>query len=1237
MFDDLAPLYTAEEGPLVQRLAGLCGLNTEQRAAVTNHARDVVAAIRTNARALPFVDAVLQEFGLSTEEGVTLMRLSEALIRTPDFPTARRLIRDKLADGDWLDGDGERPFLVAGAAAGLQISRAWITASGGVAGRNLAAKLGDRVLHAAIERAMTVMGEHFVLGQTIEEALQRGAPGALHSFDMLGEGARTLADAEQYYDAYAHAVRSLAAQSAGGASAADGQGMSVKLSALHPRFEYAQRTVCAPVLVDRMRALALIAKDAGLGLTIDAEEADRLETTLLVFDALLSDPSLAEWDGLGIVVQAYQRRASAVIERIVARTRAAGRRIAVRLVKGAYWDMEIKRAQELGLESYPVFTRKENTDVSYLACAELLLNARDCAYPQFATHNAHTALAVHEMAGGAAGYEIQRLHGMGDALHAHLDEHLGVRSRVYAPVGDHRDLLPYLVRRLLENGANSSFVHQLLDDAIPVEEVVEDPVEEALSHKHAQHPGIPAPRDVLNGERLSAQGLDLTQANIAEAFDSPSATPPPLSAACIVNGRASGTEQAPIRNPADPSHLVGRVRLASASDVEAAIEAAARSHWATRTSPDERAHCLRAAADRLEAEMPELMALCVAEAGKTWPDAVAEVREAVDFCRYYADQAVSEPMAGRAPLGVVACIAPWNFPLAIFLGEVTASLAAGNTVIAKPAEQTPLIAARAVEILHAVGVPVDALHLILGDGRVGAQLVAHPAVKGVVFTGSTATAQRIALTLADTGRADTPLIAETGGINAMIIDSTALLEQAVQDVVASAFQSAGQRCSACRVVCVQEEVADDFSDMLSGAMDVLRLDDPARLSADVGPVIDLDAHGDISAYIADMRARFPVIGEAGTGGASLPGHVIQPIAFALGSLDDVTREVFGPVLHVVRFNGGDLDPVVEAINALGFGLTMGLHTRIDDRVDQVAAHAHVGNLYVNRNQIGAVVGVQPFGGEALSGTGPKAGGPHYMLRLSRPAANADLAAEDSGAGASLMPERKAGDVGRLAAPLKRAREAAKAWRGDGMPADVLANWITKCAREFGVDPAPLHDAAAAARAAIASPLTLPGPTGETNTLTLHPRGVLAALGDEAAPPSELLLAIARGLATGNAILLTHDGGVNPPTAIAGAWPGGGVEKDLIQLVDAEQAGALLTAAIDGVITTQALRPALADHVRRRDGPIIPVLSAEDDIFMFCVERTLTINTTAAGGNASLLAMGDDGADASPRGEGRATA
>ncbi|MEO1188030.1 MAG: L-glutamate gamma-semialdehyde dehydrogenase, partial [Pseudomonadota bacterium] len=917
----LAEAYLADETVLATRLADSLVAANEQQNQIRALAKDLAQGLLNDANDLSSVDAFLNEYELSSEEGVLLMRLAESLVRTPDAVTASFLLRDKIAAGTWRRHASAKHPIVKLGSLGLSLAKGWIGASGGVNAKNLFARLGDRVMLSAVRQAIALLGRHFVLGTSISRATRRARGmsdyGATYSYDMLGEAAMTEADAELYFDSYMSALRHLAETSPPHQDLHQSPALSVKLSALHPRYEFAQRDRCVPILTERILQLCAVAKAANVGLTIDAEEVDRLEVSLLVIDRVLSSETVRGWEGFGLAIQAYQKRAIQTIDWMLDSAARNQQKITVRLVKGAYWDSEIKRAQELGLEEYPVFTRKEHTDISYLACAQKLLNARDWIYPQFATHNAHTAAAILQIAGARRDMEFQRLHGMSDGLHRRLAKEHGVATRTYAPVGRHKELLPYLVRRLLENGANSSFVNQIHDADGEIENLIEHPVEIAKRHAFSRHSALGAPCQRVGNSRAVAAGMDLTQSATTRAIEA-------------------------MTTPHLPTMIPLRLNL------EEATRASQTSEW-LRLSPKERATVLRRAADLLERDRWDLMALCVHEASKTWPDAQAELREAVDFLRYYADQAEHPSNRTRQPLGCVVCISPWNFPLAIFLGQVSAALSVGNTVLAKPAEQTPRIALEAVKRLHEAGIPNNALHTFVGDGMIGAQLVAHPSVQGVCFTGSTQTAKKIALSLAETERGDIPLIAETGGINAMLIDSTALLEQAVGDVIVSAFQSAGQRCSACRLVCVQDDIADPFMDMLSGAMQTLRTHDPSHLSTDLGPIIDSMAKRRIDRHISKLRHSSRVIAEAPPPPDDQRSYV-APIAFEIDDIEQLHEEIFGPVLHVVRFRRDAFVETVHRINALGYGLTMGLHSRIDARIETLRETARVGNLYINRNQ-----------------------------------------------------------------------------------------------------------------------------------------------------------------------------------------------------------------------------------------------------------------------------------------------
>ncbi|WP_235974123.1 bifunctional proline dehydrogenase/L-glutamate gamma-semialdehyde dehydrogenase PutA [Luteimonas deserti] len=1012
---------------LAQARQPLADWSEADRAAIQATAADLVRRVRTRARDRGAIEAFMQQYDLGSEEGVLLMCVAEALLRIPDEDTADRLIRDKLGEADWRKHMGRSDSVLVNASTwGLMLTGRLVDLADETkrdahnAFKRLVGRVGEPVIRLAVRQAMRIMGHQFVMGRTIGEALARSRKGGnaayRYSFDMLGEAALTQRDADRYLKAYRDAIdaigQSAPRQRDGSAAFVDEIGapsISVKLSALHPRYEHAKRERVLAELAPRLLDLARRAQRYRIGLTIDAEETDRLELSLDLIERVLGDASLAGWNGFGIVVQAYQKRAPMVIDWIAALARTLGRRIPVRLVKGAYWDSEVKRAQVEGHPGYPVFTRKPNTDVSYLANACRLLSATDAVYPMFATHNAHTIAAVHRIAarllparGHGAPFEFQKLHGMGDDLYAEVipAARLDVPCRVYAPVGSHEDLLPYLVRRLLENGANSSFVNRISDEDVAIDDLIRDPVEVVAGFESIPHPRIPLPVDLYRSQshdRSNSMGVNLANdAELAELAAQIQAAPASWSATPLVPGAQAAGPAVEVTNPADRRVRVGEWLAADAATVERALANAvvAQPGW-DATPVASRATILEHAADLLEQRMPQFIALCTREAGKTIPDGVAEVREAVDFLRYYAGQArsafVPEALPGPtgesnalqlAGRGVFVCISPWNFPLAIFAGQIAAALAAGNSVIAKPAEQTTLVGFEAVKLLHEAGIPKDVLQYLPGDGAtVGAALTSDPRVAGVAFTGSTDTARAINRAMAARDAAIGVLIAETGGQNALIADSSALPEQLVKDALASAFTSAGQRCSAARVLLVQADIADKVVGMIAGAMAELTVGDPALLSTDVGPVIDTDAKCLLDEHAARMQGTATFIAEAPLGAGTEHGTFFAPRAWELASIDQLTRENFGPALHVIRFRADQLDAVVDAINATGFGLTLGIHSRIDETVERIVQRAKVGNIYVNRNQIGAVVGVQPFGGQNQSGTGPKAGGPHYLPRF----------------------------------------------------------------------------------------------------------------------------------------------------------------------------------------------------------------------------------------------------------------
>jgi RHH-type proline utilization regulon transcriptional repressor/proline dehydrogenase/delta 1-pyrroline-5-carboxylate dehydrogenase len=1171
-------------------------------------ARRLVEALRAKGGRRGGVEALMREFSLSSQEGVALMCLAEALLRIPDSATRDALIRDKVGARDWSSHLGHSPSLFVNAATWGLVVTGKLTATNSEAG--LAAALfrlvgrgGEPVVRKGVDLAMRMLGEQFVCGQTIEEALANSrrmeAKGFRHSFDMLGEAAATAADAERYFRDYEGAIHAIG-RASGGRGVVEGPGISVKLSALHPRHSRAQRERVMGELLPRVLALAALARRYDIGVNIDAEEADRLDLSLDILEALCSAPELAGWDGVGFVVQAYGKRAFSVLDWLVDLARRSGHRLMVRLVKGAYWDSEIKRAQVDGLEGFPVFTRKAHTDVSYLACARKLLAAPDAVFPQFATHNAHTLAAVHAMAGGdfrPGRYEFQCLHGMGEPLYEEVvgPGKLDRPCRIYAPVGTHEALLAYLVRRLLENGANSSFVNRIGDETVPVEALVADPVEEARaagSVVGAPHPRIASPRALFGPERLNSAGLDLSDerrlAFLAAALLAGSEAP--LSAAPLLGDGEGAGDEREVRNPADLRDLVGRVVEAAPEAVDAALAQAEAAAPAWGSAPAvERAACLERAADLMEGRMAALLGPIVREAGKSLPNAISEVREAVDFLRYYAARARSGLHgAAHRPLGPVACISPWNFPLAIFTGQVSAALAAGNPVLAKPAEETPLVAALAVWLLREAGVPPAVLQLLPGGGEVGARLVADPRTRGVMFTGSTDVARLIQRRLAERLDPDgrpVPLIAETGGQNALVVDSSALPEQVVADAVASAFDSAGQRCSALRVLCLQEDVADRVLFMLKGAMAELSVGDPGRLSTDVGPVIAAEARRGILGHVEAMRRKGRAVHAPPLPEACRFGTFVAPTLIEIDGIADLEREVFGPVLHVLRFRRDRLDALVEEINATGYGLTFGVHSRIDETIARATGRAAAGNVYVNRNLIGAAVGSQPFGGHGRSGTGPKAGGPLYLRRL--------LSAGPA------EPE-----LPRIEAPHPAAFVAWRAW----LEAHGHSAAAERCGRY-------------AERSRLGLRLDLPGPVGEANAYSLRPRGVVLCVSSTG---FGVMAQIGAALATGNGAR------VFAPPALRGMVDALPAELRPSVAVagnrDAAGCAAVLFEGDDGGALREICR-----EVAALPGPIRPVFAAApgalragdcDYPLEFLLEElSVSTNTAAAGGNASLMAIG----------------
>jgi RHH-type transcriptional regulator, proline utilization regulon repressor / proline dehydrogenase / delta 1-pyrroline-5-carboxylate dehydrogenase len=1192
--------YRRDERMAVQWLQAQVKLNTAAQDDTQTLARALVQAVREKRTRASGVDALMHEFSLSSEEGVALMCLAEALLRIPDHQTADRLIADKISKGDWRKHLGESPSLFVNAATwGLLITGKLVGTNSeqglGSALTKLIAKGGEPLIRKGVDLAMRMLGNQFVTGQTIAEALANSraneARGYRYSYDMLGEAALTMEDAARYYVSYENAIHAIG-RASNGRGIKDGPGISVKLSALHPRYSRAQQARTMNELLPGLKKLILLAKQYDIGLNIDAEEADRLELSLDLMEALAYDPELAGFDGIGFVVQAYQKRGPFVVDYLTDLARRSGRKFMVRLVKGAYWDAEVKRAQVDGMPGYPVYTRKVYTDVSYLVCAQKMLAATDVIYPQFATHNAHSLASIYTWAKerGITDYEFQCLHGMGETLYDQVvgADKLNKPCRIYAPVGSHETLLAYLVRRLLENGSNSSFVNQIVDENVAIESLIANPFSVAQNLGGEPHPNIVLPLDLFGTERRNSAGLDLSNENvlrdIAAAFEPLSTrqwNATPLLASAM---HAAGHPQN-ILNPADRRDVVGQVIEAGAEDVESALSAAQATlaDWQA-VPPSARAATLMRGADLLEQHQLELMALAIREAGKSLPNAIAEVREAVDFLRYYAAQIQDAP--NTLALGPVVCISPWNFPLAIFIGEVSASLAAGNVVLAKPAEQTPLIAYRAVQLLHEAGIPRGALQFLPGRGEtVGAQLTADARVHGVIFTGSTEVAQLINRTLAKRALAelhDIPLIAETGGQNAMIVDSSALPEQVVQDVISSAFDSAGQRCSALRVLCLQEDIADKTMKMLRGAMQELRIGNPDRLTTDIGPVIDAEAQQNLLRHIERIQAQARDFYQLPLPGECANGTFVPPTVIEINSLAELQREVFGPVLHVLRYQRDQLPQLIDAINATGYGLTLGIHSRIDETIDFITARAHVGNIYVNRNIVGAVVGVQPFGGEGKSGTGPKAGGPLYLKRLQR---NAVVTR-----GAHTIHQQQA------TASVRPAFDSLLAWAG-----------LHGHERVATLGDSYVH------ASLLNTSLVLPGPTGERNTLRFTPRGAVLC---DAASVGTLLNQLAAVLATGNSVVVGAEASALLP---AGLPPS--VRAAITVLPDGERAYGDIHIALVDATRSAALLPLLAAH----DGGLVPVVETSETepvpLWRLVAERAVCINTTAAGGNASLMTLG----------------
>lgn len=1288
--------YRIDENTAVDHILPLAEVNVGARSRAWERARKMVLKIRQDQVHNGAIDALLNEYSLSSEEGVVLMCLAEALLRVPDKDTQDALIRDKISQGKWSTHLGHSDSLFVNASSwGLLLTGAMVNYADKCKGdsfgllKKTIGRLGEPVIRQAMIYAMKIMGDQFVMGETIKAATERAATkeqqGYVYSYDMLGEGARTANDAERYFKSYQEAIESI-----GAVALASGKndprkvpGISVKLSAIHPRYEFSQKKRVITELVPKLKALCLQAKSFNIGLTVDAEESERLDLSLDIIESVFSENDLAGWDGFGIALQAYQKRAIFVVDWLRQLTQRVNRKMMVRLVKGAYWDAEIKNAQKDGHLHFPVFTRKSSTDVSYHACANKLLAYRDTIYPQFATHNAYTAATIVELAGDdKEGFEFQCLHGMGDSLYDQIVSSENIQCRIYAPVGQHEDLLAYLVRRLLENGANSSFVNAVVDESQPVESLLGDPVEKTQRLKDTYNHQITQPIALYRNEsrnekhseksiaadvdrgmaRDNSKGLDLTDINEITPLKS---TLDKWFLTHQINLYKSqegclSVESAPIdrivvNNPANCREIIGFHQQHNESDMLAMIDTAdaAFVSW-SKTPVVERAALLNRVADILERHRAELIALCIKEAGKVAQDGIDEVREAVDFCRYYALRAVALEQDERIEArGVVLCISPWNFPLAIFLGQVVAAIATGNTVLAKSAEQTSLIAIRTIELMQSVGLPAGVVQTIIAAGsEVGKVIIPDSRIQTVMFTGSTETGTRISKILAQRGGDQVPLIAETGGQNCMVVDSTALPEQVVDDVISSGFQSAGQRCSALRVLFLQEDVADHIITMLQGALAELQVGDPEKLSTDIGPVIDQKALGALNAHNEYMETHGKLLYQCRLSddiASKVTGHDHFFFAPRLYEIDDISvlkQEVFGPCVHIVRFKGNEIEKVIDDINGTGFGLTMGIHTRIEHRAFELAKLSRAGNVYINRNMIGAIVGVQPFGGRGLSGTGPKAGGPNYLTRLVKEKATPDIEQFN------LLPSQVAARIVALSGDdasqavaqkiMNRASAAEKSWRLTEL------NTRISCVRQLlakiaDVDIADaladdLNRTLAAARSQLIdiekrlkNPTHLPGPTGESNTLYLENRGNIICFADGKVSFHFWVLSIVTALATGNTVItVVSDLFYEEAQAFRDKFIDTGEDKNVFQVARLRHLSTMLEhPALSGVVVDGNCdrKHYISEKLAEREGAILPVISSEyfDNLIQRLItEKTISIDTTASGGNTSLMTLVEEG-------------
>jgi len=1250
--------YRIDENIAVDHILPLAEVNVSARSRAWERARKMVLQIRQDQAGNGAIDALLKEYSLSSEEGVVLMCLAEALLRVPDKHTQDALIRDKISQGQWSSHLGSSDSLFVNASSwGLLITGTMVNYAdkrkqdGFGLLKKVIGRLGEPVIRKSMNYAMKIMGKQFVMGETIKAATERAASkeqqGYVYSYDMLGEGARTMDDADRYFKAYQVAIEAIGkvARASGKNDPRKVPGISVKLSAIHPRYEFTHEARVMAEIVPKLKALCIQAKSYNIGLTVDAEESERLDISLDIIEAVFSDSELSGWDGFGIALQAYQKRAIFVVDWLRELTVRVDRKMMVRLVKGAYWDSEIKNAQKDGHQHFPVFTRKSSTDVSYHACANKLLEYRDTIYPQFATHNAYTAATIVELAGDdKEGFEFQCLHGMGDSLYDQIVSGESIQCRIYAPVGHHEDLLAYLVRRLLENGANSSFVNAIVDESQPVESLLEDPVEKTQRLKDKYNNQIIKPialyHDAKGLGRDNSKGLDLTDISVIT----------PLKASLdnwfvdnLLNKNDVPDGAVAVKNPANHSEIIGFHHHHNKEDMLAMIDTAQATFasW-SKTPVTERAALLCRVADILERHTDELIALCIKEAGKITQDGIDEVREAVDFCRYYAERAIDIAADERLEArGVVLCISPWNFPLAIFLGQVAAAIATGNTVLAKPAEQTSLIALRTIDLMKSVGLPEGVVQAVIARGsEVGSVIVPDERVQTVMFTGSTQTGTIISQTLADRGGDQVPFIAETGGQNCMIVDSSALPEQVVDDVISSGFQSAGQRCSALRVLFLQEDIADDVITMLKGALAELHVGNPAKLSTDIGPVIDQKALDALNAHSDYMQTHGKLLYQCAISD-EVDGNehfFFAPRLYEINDISVLKQEVFGPCVHVVRFKGNEIESVIDNINGTGFGLTMGIHTRIEHRAFELAKLSRAGNVYINRNMIGAIVGVQPFGGRGLSGTGPKAGGPNYLTRLVIEKATPD--AEQF----NLLPSQVEALDGDEQSDkesilfMDKANAAEKAWRLTELNTRIscVRQLLAKIAHVGIVDDLAddLNRTLTSARSQLIDiekrlkkPTFLPGPTGESNILYLENRGNIICFADATVSFHFWVLSIVTSLATGNTVIsVVSDLYYDEAIAFRDKFLSTGADEGVFQVARLRHLSTMLShPALAGVVVDSHCdrKHYISEKLAERQGAILPVISSEyfDSLIQrLLTEKTISIDTTASGGNTSLMTL-----------------